>query len=102
MMKTLCQRRFAECASYTLADSELKRKHGSGIDRDQYGHSDHVNVSKKQNREFQDGYSVGVETLGYDAAKMINEEGHLRAEVCDDLFLRFEETQRGFWAAWFL
>lgn len=40
MIKTLCHRRFAEYASYVVADSELERRHGSRIHRDQYGRSE--------------------------------------------------------------
>ena len=30
---------------------------------------------------------------------MINEEGHLRADIGDDLSKGFDEWERGFWAA---
>ena len=40
-----------------------------------------------------------METLGHDAVKMINEEGHLREEVGDDLGDKMAEWVRGFWAA---
>ena len=69
------------------------------IHRDQYGRSDKVNAPENQNREFQDGYRAGVDTLGEDIISMINEEAHLRAEVGDDLSQGFEEWSRGFWAA---
>jgi hypothetical protein len=64
-----------------------------------YGRSDKVNAPENPNREFQDGYRAGVDTLSEDAIKMVNEEGHLRAKVADDLSKGFEEWQRGFWAA---
>jgi hypothetical protein len=34
------------------------------IHRDQYGRSDKVNAPQNQNREFQEGYRAGVDTLG--------------------------------------
>ena len=40
-----------------------------------------------------------VESLGEDAIKVINEEGHLREEVGDDLGEGMAECVRGFWAA---
>ena len=43
--------------------------------------------------------AAGVDTLSEDAIKMINEEGHLRSEVGDDLSKGFDEWERGFWAA---
>jgi hypothetical protein len=69
------------------------------IHRDEYGLSDKLNAPENQNHEFQDGYRAGVETLGHDAVKMINEEGHLREEVGDDLGEKMREWVRGFWAA---
>jgi hypothetical protein len=69
------------------------------IHRDEYGLSDKLNAPENQNHEFQDGYRAGVETLGHDAVKMINEEGHLREEVGDDLGEEMAERVRGFWAA---
>ena len=63
----------------------MKEDTAGRIHRDQYGRSDKVNAPENQNREFQNGYRAGVETLGLDAVKMINEEGHLREEVGDDL-----------------
>jgi len=66
------------------------------IHRDQYGHSDKANAPENQNREFQDGYRAGVDTLGEDTINMISEEAHLRAEVGDDLSQGFEEWSRGF------
>ena len=77
----------------------MKEDHAGRIHRDQYGRSDKVNAPENQNREFQDGYRKGVDTYGEDAVKMINEEGHLREEVGDDLHSGFEEWSRGFWAA---
>ena len=77
----------------------MKEDTAGRIHRDQYGRSDKVNAPENQNREFQDGYRAGVDTLGEDAIKMINEEGHLRTEIGDDRSKGFDEWERGFWAA---
>ena len=77
----------------------MKEDTAGRIHRDQYGRSDKVNAPENQNREFQDGYRAGVDTLGEDAIKMIIEEGHLRTEIGDDLSKGFDEWERGFWAA---
>ena len=77
----------------------MKEDTAGRIHRDQYGRSDKVNAPENQNREFQNGYRAGVETLGLDAVKMINEEGHLREEVGDDLGEKMAEWVRRFWAA---
>ena len=77
----------------------MKEDHAGRIHRDKYGRSDKVNAPENQNREFQDGYRAGIDTLGEDEIKMINEEGHLREEVGDDLGAGMAEWVRGFWAA---
>ena len=77
----------------------MKEDTAGRIHRDQYGRSDKVNAPENQNREFHYGYRAGVDTLGEDVIKMINEEGHLRAEIGDDLSKGFDEWERGFWAA---
>ena len=69
------------------------------VHREKYGKSDKPNAPENQNREFQDGYSTGVDSLGFDARKVIEQEFLLRVEVDDDLGKGFEEWSRGFWAA---
>jgi hypothetical protein len=64
-----------------------------------YGKSDKMNARENQNREFQDGYSAGVDSLGFDACKVIEEELNLRVEVQDDLGDGAREWVRGSWAA---
>jgi hypothetical protein len=64
-----------------------------------YGKSDKINALENQNREFQDGYSAGVDSLGFDARKVIEEEFSLRDEIGDDLGDGALEWVRGFWAA---
>jgi hypothetical protein len=64
-----------------------------------YGKSDKVNAVGNRNNEFQDGYAMGVQSLGYDARKVIEEEEQLRREVGDDLGSGFAEWTRGLWAA---
>jgi hypothetical protein len=64
-----------------------------------YGKSDKLNASENQNREFQDGFSAGADSLGFDAREVIEEEFSLRNEIGDDLGKGFEEWERGFWAA---
>ena len=44
------------------------------IHRDEYGRSDKVNAPENQNREFQDGYRAGVDTLGEDAVRMMRHQ----------------------------
>ena len=69
------------------------------VHREKYGKSDKFNAPENQNREFPDGYSTGVDSLGFDAQKLIEEKFLLRVEVDDDLGKGFEEWKRGFWAA---
>ena len=69
------------------------------VHREKYGKSDKLNAPENQNREFQDGYSTAVDSLGFDARKVIEQEFLLRVEVDDDLGKGFEEWSRGFWAA---
>jgi hypothetical protein len=69
------------------------------VHREKYGKSDKRNAPENQNREFQDGYSTGVDSLAFDARKVIEQEFLLRVEVDDDLGKGFEEWSRGFWAA---
>jgi hypothetical protein len=69
------------------------------VHREKYGKSDKLNAPENQNREFQDGYSTGVDSLGFDARKVIEEEFLLRVEVDDDLGKGFEEWKRGLLAA---
>jgi hypothetical protein len=64
-----------------------------------YGKSDKVNAVGNRNNEFQDGYATGVESLGCDPRKIIEEEEQLRREISDDLGSGFFEWTRGFWAA---
>ena len=52
-----------------------------------------------KNREFQDGFSAGVDSLGFDARNVIEEESSLRDEIGDDLGDGAREWVRGFWAA---
>ena len=51
------------------------------VHREKYGKSDKLNAPENQNREFQDGYSTGVDSLGFDARKVIEQEFLLRVEV---------------------
>ena len=51
------------------------------IHRDKCGRSDKVNAPENQSHEFRDGYRAGVETLGHEAVKMINEEGPKSATI---------------------
>jgi hypothetical protein len=69
------------------------------VHRKYYGKSDKANAPENQNREFHDGYSAGVDSLGFDAREVIEEESSLRNEIGDDLGKGFEEWERGFWAA---
>jgi hypothetical protein len=69
------------------------------VHREKYGKSDKRNAPENQNPEFQDGYRIGVDSLGFDARKVIEGEFLLRVEVDDDLGKGFEEWSRGFWAA---
>jgi hypothetical protein len=55
------------------------------VHREKYGKSDKLNAPENQNPEFQDGYRTGVDTLGFDARKVIEEEFLLRVKVNDDL-----------------
>jgi hypothetical protein len=69
------------------------------VHREKYGKSDKLNAPENQNPEFQDGYRTGVDSLGFDARKVIEEEFRLRVEVNDDLGKGFEEWSRGLGAA---
>ena len=64
-----------------------------------YGKSDKANAVGNRNNEFQDGYAMGVELLGYDPHEIIEEEERLRKEVGDDLSSGFAEWKRGLCAA---
>jgi hypothetical protein len=64
-----------------------------------YGKSDKANAVGNRNNEFQDGYATGVQSLGCEAHKVIEEEKHLRKEVGVDLGSGFAEWQRGLRAA---
>ena len=64
-----------------------------------YGKSDKLNSPVNQNREFQDGYRAGVESVEIDPAQVLKHEYRLRVEVNDDRKTGFEEWKRGFWAA---
>ena len=39
------------------------------VHRKYYGKSDKANASENQNREFQDGFSADVDSLGFDARR---------------------------------
>jgi hypothetical protein len=77
----------------------MREDHAGRVHREQYGRSDRLNAPENQNREFQDGYRTNVDSLGFDAQKLIEEKFLLRVEVDDDLGKGFEEWKRGFWAA---
>jgi hypothetical protein len=77
----------------------LREDTAARVHREKYGKSDKRNAPENQNPEFQDGYRTGVDSLGFDARKVIEEEFLLRVEVDDDLGKGFEEWKRGFWAA---
>ena len=76
-----------------------KEDTAGNVHRKLYGKSDKVNALENRNDEFQGGYWTGVDSLGYDARKVIEEEHELRKEVGDDLGSGFEEWCRGLWAA---
>ena len=69
------------------------------VHRKLYNKSDKLNSRCNRNNEFQDGYRIGVDSLGYYGNNVIEEERQLRIEVEDDLGSGFTEWQRGFWAA---
>ena len=69
------------------------------VHRKLYGKSDKANAIENRNNEFQDGYAMGVHSLGEDARKVIEEEQRLRREVGDDMGSGFAEWTRGLWAA---
>jgi hypothetical protein len=67
---------------YFLKDKAAMNEDIAGnVYRKYYRKSDKLNAPENQNRESQDGYQAGVDTLGEDAIKLINEKKHLRAEV---------------------
>jgi hypothetical protein len=69
------------------------------VHRKLFGKSDKLNAPENQNTEFRIGYWTGVNSVGYDASSIIEEEQALRKEVNDDLGAGFEEWKRGFWAS---
>ena len=77
----------------------MREDTAGGVHREKYDKSDKLNAPENQNPEFQDGYRIEVDSLGFDARKVIEEEFLLRVEVNDDLGKDFEEWSRGFWAA---
>jgi len=77
----------------------MKEDIAGRIHRERYGKSDKLNALGNRNNEFQDGYAMGVNTLGNVARKVIKDEEQLRKEVGDDLGSGFAEWQRGFCAA---
>jgi hypothetical protein len=77
----------------------MKEDIAGRIHRERYGKSDKLNALGNRNNEFQDGYAMGVNTLGVVARKVIKNEEQLRKEVGDDLGSGFAEWQRGFCAA---
>ena len=77
----------------------MKEDTAGRIHRERYGKSDKLNAVGNRNNEFQEGYAMGVNTLGEDARKVIEDEEQLRKEVRDDLGSGFAEWRRGFSAA---
>jgi hypothetical protein len=77
----------------------MKEDHAGRIHREQHGRSDKLNAPENQNREFQDGYRTGDDSLGFDARKVIEQKLLLRVEVDDDLGKGFEEWTSGRHAA---
>lgn len=69
------------------------------VHRRLYNKSDKANAKENQSREFQDGYRVGVNSVGYDGTRVILEELRLRVEVGDCLMEGYDEWKRGFWSA---
>ena len=73
----------------------MKEDHAGETHWKEYRKSDKLNAIGNKNEEFRAGYWYAVETLGYDAHKVIADEHALRTEMESN----FEEWLRGFWAA---
>lgn len=82
-----------------MNDNNHFADHAGKTHRNMYGKSDKLNSPDNSNREFQEGYRVGANSMCHDAEQVINEEFHLRVEVGDDLCEGFDEWKRGFWGA---
>jgi hypothetical protein len=64
----------------------MKEDHAGRTHRDTARRSDKVNAPENQNREFQDGYRTGVESLGDDASKVIEPLGIRKQHKCGKYF----------------
>jgi hypothetical protein len=77
----------------------MREDHAGQVHWKEYGKSDKLNAIGNKNEDFRAGYWHAVETLGYDAHKVIADEYALRTEIGEDLGSKFAEWVRGFWAA---